>query len=35
VVTKLGDMPVSSLKAAGLSWSMDASVSIGVRHFWQ
>lgn len=27
------NMPVSSLKAAGLSWSMEASMSIGVRHF--
>ena len=28
-------VPVRSLKAAGLSWSMEASTSMGVRHFWQ
>lgn len=28
-------IPVSSLKAAGFSWSMEASMSMGVRHFWQ
>jgi len=27
--------PVNSLKAAGLSWSIEASMSMGVRHFWQ
>jgi hypothetical protein len=27
--------PVNSLKAAGLSWSTEASMSMGVRHFWQ
>lgn len=26
---------VNSLKAAGLSWSMEASTSMGVLHFWQ
>jgi hypothetical protein len=29
------DIPVRSLKAAGLSWSIEASTSMGVRHFWQ
>jgi len=28
-------IPVKSLKAAGLSWSIEASMSSGVRHFWQ
>lgn len=28
-------MPVRSLKAAGFSWSIEASISMGVRHFWQ
>jgi hypothetical protein len=28
-------IPVRSLKAAGFSWSTDASTSMGVRHFWQ
>jgi len=26
-------VPVNSLKAAGLSWSMEASISMGVLHF--
>jgi len=28
-------VPVSSLKAAGLSWSVEASMWMGVLHFWQ
>lgn len=30
-----GIIPVRSLKAAGFSWSTEASTSMGVRHFWQ
>lgn len=33
LATQLGGLPVRSLKAAGLSWSMEASTSMGVRHF--
>lgn len=27
-------LPVKSLKAAGLSWSIEASTSMGLRHCW-
>lgn len=35
VVKVTFDLPVSSLKAAGLSCSIEASMSIGLRHCWQ
>lgn len=35
IMGREANLPVSSLKAAGLSWSIEASMSMALRHCWQ